>query len=146
LMAGAMDRVLEMSVMFAGDRMQFGRPLGKFQALQQLISVMAEQTFAAKMAANIGFSADNWKANPATAAIAKSRTSESAAIVAANSHALHGAIGATEEFDLQLYTRRLHEWRYAFGGETYWNQRIGRKLLASGNASVLDDIRAMVSH
>ena len=44
-------------------------------------------------------------------AVAKARTSEAAVTVAAIAHAVHGAIGITEEFDLQLYTRRLHAWR-----------------------------------
>ena len=39
-------------------------------------------------------------------------------------------MGITEEGDLQLYTRRLHEWRIADGAERHWNQVIGEALLA----------------
>jgi enoyl-CoA hydratase/carnithine racemase len=63
------------------------------------------------------------------AAMAKARTSEAAVLVANHAHALHGAIGVTEEYGLQLFTRRLHEWRMAHGSEAYWNQRIGEELL-----------------
>ncbi|MCY1547718.1 hypothetical protein D9M68_837880 [compost metagenome] len=58
-------------------------------------------------------------------------------LVASTAHALHGAIGVTEEFDLQLYSRRLHEWRMADGSETYWNRIVGEALLGSATPSVL---------
>ena len=145
LMAGAMERVLEMTVEFAGDRNQFGRPIGKFQAVQQLLSVMAEQSYSAKMAAELGCQSTGWQADPHLAALAKSRCSEAAKVVAANAHAVHGAIGATDEYDLHLFTRRLHQWRNGFGSEGYWNKRLGEMVLASDNNRVLDDIRDRLS-
>jgi acyl-CoA dehydrogenase len=74
------------------------------------------------------------------AAVAKARASEAAGLVADTAHAVHGAIGVTQEYDLQLYTRRLRAWRVAHGSEAHWNQRIGEQVLA-GTASVLDTIR-----
>ena len=56
--------------------------------------------------------------------------------VADIAHAVHGAIGVTEEFDLQLYTRRLREWRLAAGSESYWHERIGAEALADGADAV----------
>ena len=53
-MVGALERVLELSVAFANQREQFGRPIGKFQAVQHQLAVMAEQVAAARMAAQIG--------------------------------------------------------------------------------------------
>ena len=50
---------------------------------------------------------------------------EAATRVAATAHAVYGAIGISEEHDLQLFTRRLHEWRLADGSETYWNRLLG---------------------
>ena len=144
-MAGAMDRAFELTVQFANDRSQFGRPIGKFQAVQQMVSVMAEQTFAAKMAAETGCQATGWMPDAMRAALAKSRTSEAAVQVCANAHAVHGAIGATEEYDLQLFTRRLHEWRRAYGSESYWNRFIGEAILKSDNNRIVDDIRHNLS-
>ena len=46
-------------------------------------------------------------------------------------HALHGAIGVTAEYDLQLWTRRLHEWWLAHGSEAHRNTVVGRQELAS---------------
>jgi acyl-CoA dehydrogenase len=130
--AGALDRVLALTLQFANDRVQFGRPLGKFQAIQHQLAVMAENVAAARMAAQIGFdSAGPWPL-PMRAAAAKARTSEAAALAGPMAHAIHGAIGITAELDLQLYTRRLHEWRADFGSEHAWNRAIGRALVASG--------------
>jgi acyl-CoA dehydrogenase len=124
-------------VRYANERSQFGRPIGKFQAVQQQISQMAELVAAARMAAQLGASAPSHVPDPLLAAVAKARTSEAVVPVAAIAHAVHGAIGITEEYDLQLYTRRLHEWRAAFGSETYWNLRIGEALLREATPSLV---------
>lgn len=141
--AGALERVLALTLQFANDRVQFGRPLGKFQAIQHQLAVMAENVAAARMAAQIGFdSASSWPL-PMRAAAAKARTSEAAALAAPMAHAIHGAIGVTAELDLQLYTRRLHEWRADFGSESAWNRAIGRALVAGGQ-SALDFMRTAI--
>lgn len=129
-MAGAMEQLLAMTIEYANVRVQFGKPIGKLQAIQQQLSIMAEQVYAAKTAARLGLSASGAMASPIHAAIAKARVSEAAVAVGAISHAVHGAIGVTEEYDLQLYTRRLSEWRGQFGGESYWSQELGRIVVA----------------
>ena len=130
-LAGAMERVLHLTVAFANERVQFGKSIGKFQAIQHQLAVMAEHVTAAHMAAEIGCAGDGPLPDPLRAALAKARTSEAAVIAANTAHAVHGAIGITAELDLQLYTRRLHEGRADFGGETHWNRILGRALLAS---------------
>lgn len=129
-MAGAMDRLSEMTIAYANERSQFDKPIGKLQAIQQQLSVMAEHSCAARTAAMIGLSGSTWRVETLHAAVAKTRAGEAAAVVAAISHAVHGAIGVTEEYDLQMFTRRLHEWRGHYGGETWWNRRLGEALLA----------------
>jgi acyl-CoA dehydrogenase len=57
LMAGAMERALDTAVTYAGERKQFGRPIGKFQAVQQNLAVMAGQVAAAGAAADAGVEA-----------------------------------------------------------------------------------------
>jgi acyl-CoA dehydrogenase len=130
-MAGAMERITAMTVSYANDRSQFGKPIGKFQAIQQQVSVMAEQTFAARAAALFALSGSSWKVDPFRAAVAKSRAGEAASVVAAIGHAVHGAIGVTAECDLQMLTRRLHEWRGCYGGQGYWNRQLGTALIES---------------
>ncbi len=131
-LAGTMQRVLELSVAFVNQREQFGRPLGKFQAVQHQLAVMAEQVTAAHVAARIGCSGSGLEPVPLRAAMAKARSSEAATFAATIAHAVHGAIGVTAEFDLQLYTRRLHEGRADFGAEQHWQRVLGRALLAGG--------------
>ena len=132
LMAGAMQRVLDMTLTHAGDRVQFGKPIGKFQAVQQQLAVMAEQVFAARIAAQLGCASPGWRPQPALAALAKARAGEAAERVVAIAHAVHGAIGITAEHDLQLHTRRLQSWRSDFGAPPYWHAQLGAQLLAAG--------------
>jgi acyl-CoA dehydrogenase len=141
-LAGAMQRVLQLTVAFANDRVQFGRSIGKFQAIQHQLAVMAEHVTAAHMAAEIGCAGAGPLPQPLRAALAKARASEAAALAANTAHAVHGAIGITAELDLQLHTRRLHEWRADFGAETHWHRVLGRALLASGSGLALDFMRA----
>ncbi|MBN9405367.1 MAG: acyl-CoA/acyl-ACP dehydrogenase [Burkholderiales bacterium] len=142
LLSGAMSRVFEMTLQYCNDRVQFGRSLGKFQAVQHQLSVMAEHTAAASMAAEAAFQGDGKAPSLLAAAMAKSRTSEAAMVVASTAHALHGAIGVTEEFDLQLLTRRLHEWRMAHGSEACWHKVVGEQVLA-GTLSLADFVRSV---
>lgn len=140
LIAGAMDRVLAMTLDYANQRAQFGKPIGRFQAVQQQISVMAEQVWAARMAAQLAFQGEDGLPRPLLAALGKARASQAVPPVADIAHAVHGAIGVTEEYDLQLYTRRLRAWRLAAGSESHWHERIGADVLAS-NADALTYLR-----
>ena len=124
-LAGALLAVFKRTLQYANDRNQFGRPIGKFQAIQHQLSVMAEHAFAARMAAQIGCRSATAQPERLRVAVAKARTSEAALEVAALSHSIHGAIGFTAEFDLQLFTRRLHAWRQAGGSESYWHDVVG---------------------
>ena len=144
--AGAIGRVFSMTLNYANDRVQFAKPIGKFQAVQHQISVMAEHAAMARMAARIGCDSISYLPHERRVAIAKSVTSEAAASVAALGHALHGAIGMTEEHDLQLYTRRLHEWRLCAGTESYWQRELGAALLEARGMSALDFVRGSLNN
>lgn len=141
-LSGALRAVFDRTLAYANDRQQFGRPIGKFQAIQHQLALMAEHVFAARMAAQIGCRAEGIVPDRLNVAVAKARTSEAALEVASMAHAIHGAIGFTAEFDLQLYTRRLHAWRQAAGSESYWHGVAGRHHLDNGHALVVDTIRA----
>jgi acyl-CoA dehydrogenase len=143
LLAGAMKRAFDLTIGYANERIQFGKAIGKFQAIQHQLSIMAEHVAAARMAAESAFAAGDPLPSVSACALAKARTSEAAQLVASIAHAVHGAIGVTEEYDLQLYTRRLHEWRMAHGSETYWHRVIGESLLASMQRSSVDFVRSL---
>jgi alkylation response protein AidB-like acyl-CoA dehydrogenase len=137
--SGAADRVLAMTVTYAGERSQFGKPIGRQQAIQQQLAVMAEDCVAVRMAVELAAASD--APDSLRVAAAKSVASAAAPRVANTAHGVHGAIGISAEYDLQLYTRRLHEWRAALGSETRWNRELGHAALAS-HAPVLDWTRA----
>lgn len=138
--AGAADRLLEMSAAYANERVQFGKPIGRQQALQQNLAIMAEDAVAARIAAQLG-AASGLPPKLAAAAAAKVTASSVAARIAATAHAVHGAIGVSAVFDLQLLTRRLHEWRLADGSEGYWSKLLGGVRMKNERGSV-DFIRA----
>lgn len=141
LIAGAADRVFEMTLAHANQREQFGKPIGRFQALQQQISEVAELVFGARMATEMACRSQDWQPTPMLAALAKSQTSQAVARVSAVAHAVHGAIGVTHEYDLQLFTRRLNEWARVGGGQSYWAEQLGREVLAS-KQNTLDFVRS----
>jgi acyl-CoA dehydrogenase len=128
-MAGALSRVFQRTLQYANERQQFGRPIGKFQAIQHQLAVMSEHVFAARMAAQLGCSGAGVVPERLRVATAKARCSEAALVVSELAHAIHGAIGFTEEYDLQLFTRRLHAWRQTAGSEAYWYGVAGEALL-----------------
>ncbi len=136
LIAGAADRVFEMTLTYANQRVQFGKPIGKFQAVQQQISEMAELAFSARMASEMSCRSDSWQPAPMLAALAKCQASHAVTRITAYAHAVHGAIGVTHEYDLQLYTRRLNEWSRAGGGANYWASVLGEHALKSGETAV----------
>jgi acyl-CoA dehydrogenase len=136
LLAGAARGALAAAVGYAGERVQFGRPIGRFQAVQQQLALAAAEVAAASAAASAaaGAAADGICSEPARFAIAaaKSRTSEAAGVVARVAHQVHGAIGFTREHRLRLLTTRLWAWRDEDGSEAEWNAQIGASVLAAG--------------
>ena len=142
-LSGALMAVFERTLQYANDRNQFGRPIGKFQAIQHQLAVISEHVFAARMAAQIGCRAEGFSPELLRVAVAKARTGEAALEVASLSHSIHGAIGFTAEFDLQIFTRRLHAWRQVGGSESYWHDVLGNALLDARDSLALDLIRTV---
>jgi acyl-CoA dehydrogenase len=132
-MTGALEKILEQSVQYALDRVQFGRPIAKFQAIQHNLAILAGEVAAASAAADAAAEAC---ALPETAmseiAIAKVRCGEAAGTGAAIAHQVHGAMGFTYEHSLHHATRRLWAWREEFGNEAVWAARLGRMVAERG--------------
>jgi len=140
-----MGRVLDMALHHVNERQQFGRSLGKFQAIQQQLSMLAERTVAAQVAARIGLSAPGLTLDRCRVGVAKSVAHEAAGLSAAVAHAVHGAIGISQEHDLQLYTRRLKRWQISFGSDGYWARHVGEARLAAGEGTSVDFIRSRLA-
>ena len=134
--AGALEKILAMTVQYAGERRQFGRPIAKFQAVQHHLAVLAGHTASACAALEAAAGAPDFLA----VAAAKAGASESAGEAAAIAHQVHGAIGFTAEHSLHRLTKALWAWREEFGNETYWNSRLGARMAARGGERLWPEI------
>jgi acyl-CoA dehydrogenase len=131
-MAGALERTLEYGLQFANERIQFGRPIGKFQAIQHMLALLAGQVAASSAAVDAAVEACRVTPNEFAVSVAKSRSGEAAGKSAEIAHQVHGAMGYTHEHNLHYSTRRLWSWRDEFGNESYWQSRLGRSVAAKG--------------
>ena len=135
MMSGALEKAMDLATTYAQERVQFGRPISKFQAVQQNLAVLAGQTAAAVAAANLGIEAlgkTSAERETFLIAVAKTRVGEAATLACEIAHQVHGAIGFTKEYALQLSTRRLWSWREEFGSDPEWAARVGVHACANG--------------
>ncbi|MGE0152557.1 MAG: acyl-CoA dehydrogenase family protein [Reyranellaceae bacterium] len=135
-MAGAAQRVLEIALDYARERKQFGRPIGNFQAIQQLLAELAGQVASLQSAAESAGDAAAAGDLGFPIAAAKVRAGESAGRIAAMAHQVLGAMGFTYEHRLHHFTRRLWVWRDDYGGDGAWAAEIGRAVAQAGPQSL----------
>ena len=145
LMAGAMGRALALSIEHVNTRQQFGRPLGKFQAVQQSLAVMACEVAAvdaaaAALAARLDATGLSAEAADFEIAAAKLRANRAVGVVTAIAHQVHGAIGFTREYDLHRVTVPLMRWRSEHGHDAVWAGRLGRQVAALGGRGLWEDL------
>ncbi|NDU77079.1 acyl-CoA dehydrogenase [Actinomadura sp. DSM 109109] len=126
-LTGAMARALDLSVRYAGEREQFGRPIGRFQAVQQMLAELAGEAAVADVAVRAAVRVPD----PVAVAAAKANASRAAGTVAAIAHQVHGALGVTEEHPLRQVTLRLWAWRDEYGDEAAWADDLGAALAAA---------------
>ncbi|HZT50686.1 MAG TPA: acyl-CoA dehydrogenase family protein, partial [Stellaceae bacterium] len=131
-MAGALEAVLELTVRYANERVQFGRPLARFQAIQQQVAVLATNVAAAGVACDAAIAAAAAGSGELAIAAAKARINEAATAAAAIAHQVHGAMGFTAEHPLHRFTTRLWAWREEFGDESFWWARLGATAAEAG--------------
>jgi acyl-CoA dehydrogenase len=136
LIGGALQRAMEMAIDHANTRIQFGKPLGKQQAVQQSLALFAEEVAAIAVASQAAACARDSGDAAFEIACAKLRANRAAGNGAAIAHQVHGAIGFTAEYPLHHYTRKLIEWRSAVGNDLYWAEQVGTFAIAQGGAVV----------
>lgn len=141
-MAGALDRTLEHCLVWVNDRVQFGRQIGKFQAIQHQMAILASETAAATAAVDQAIEASGDGPDFLTIAVAKARVGEAAGKGANIAHAVFGAMGFTREHTLHFSTRRLWAWRNEFGGEAHWQGELGRLFAARGGNRLWETLTA----
>jgi acyl-CoA dehydrogenase len=136
-LCAALDRILAMSVAHATERTQFGRPLAKFQAVQNLVADIAAETALAR-AATDGALAEalrtDWSSDALEflVAVARSCAGHAASVVVRNAHQVHGAIGTTREHRLHEFTTPALAWRSEFGSVQHWDDRLTDIATAEG--------------
>jgi len=126
---GNIQRVLEMTVDYAKDRKQFGRPIGSFQVIQHYCADMATDVDSARF---VTYQAA-WMLNEGLpcakeVAVAKAWISEASQRVFALAHQIHGAIGVTVEHDLHYYTRRAKAAELAFGDADFYREVVASEM------------------
>ncbi len=130
-MRGALEHMLALTVEYANTRVQFGKPLGKQQAVQHQLALMAEEVAAAGVAVDFAaarFGSASSAARKEAVAVAKLRAGEATGKAAEIAHQIHGAIGFTQEYQLQRYSRRAWAWRDECGNEDEWALWLGRQV------------------
>jgi len=134
---GALDAAAELTVAHTRERVQFGRPLSKFQAVQHALAQMAGEIERARAATELAVAAatDHGFDSPQTdyaVTVAKVVLGRVVPAVATVAHQLHGAIGVTIEHPLWSATNRAHSWIDEFGSTGHYARRLGRLALDNG--------------
>ncbi len=132
---GALDAAAAMTVAHTTERVQFGRPLSKFQAVQHALAEMAGEieraramaTLAVAAASDYGFAAPQTEYALTTARVAVGRAVTQVTTIA---HQLHGAIGVTDEHPLWTATTRAQSWAAEYGTTVGHARRLGRMALS----------------
>ena len=127
---GGAQFVLEMAVQYAKDRVQFGRPIGSFQAIKHKCADMLLEVESAKSAAYYA----GWCASelndelPSVASLAKAYCSEAYFHAAAENIQIHGGIGFTWEHPAHLYFKRAKSSELLFGDPTYHRELLAQRI------------------
>lgn len=124
-MSGGGQKVLDMTVEYAKQRTQFGRPIGSFQAIQHHCANMAVDVEGSKFITHQAA----WKLSEGIdadkdVAMAKAWVSDALRRVCALGHQSHGAIGFTKEHDMQLYSRRAKAAEVIFGDTDFHLEKV----------------------
>jgi alkylation response protein AidB-like acyl-CoA dehydrogenase len=127
---GGAQRVLDMSVEYAKTRIQFGRPIGSFQAIKHKCADMLLEVESAKSAAYYAgwAAAEDNEELPVTACLAKAYCSEAYFHAAAENIQIHGGIGFTWEHDAHLYFKRAKSSELILGDPSYHRELLAQRI------------------
>ncbi|MBV8234382.1 MAG: acyl-CoA/acyl-ACP dehydrogenase [Acidimicrobiia bacterium] len=127
---GGAQRCLDMSVDYAKVRVQFGRPIGSFQAIKHKCADMLLEVESAKSAAYYaGWAAAELNDElPTVASLAKAYCSDAYFHAAAENIQIHGGIGFTWEHDAHLYFKRAKSSQLLLGDPTYHRELLAQRI------------------
>ncbi len=129
-MVGGAQFVLEESVQYAKDRVQFGRPIGSFQAIKHKCADMLLEVESAKSAAYYAgwAAAEGNDEVPVVASLAKAYCSDAYFHAAAENIQIHGGIGFTWEHNAHLYFKRAKSSEILLGDATYHRELLAQRI------------------
>ena len=135
---GGMERIVEIVLRHVAERVQFGRPIGRFQAVQHLVSDIAAETAlgrAATDAAVARASATNWTDPGMLCAVgvAKSCVGHGSSVVVRGAHQVLGAIGTTLEHELHTLTKPILARRSEYGSLHEWDETLTSLAVSAGH-------------
>lgn len=142
MMAGAVEVTLASSVEYVNQRVQFGRPIGKFQAIQQALAQLAGAATSSQCVTLAAFSSVAGRPDRFEVGVAKIRAGQAAGLAPSIAHQVHGAIGFTWEHTLHYATQRLWSWRAEYGTEAWWAAQLGRAAVTRRSAHMWPDVTA----
>jgi alkylation response protein AidB-like acyl-CoA dehydrogenase len=142
-LVGIGEQLLEMTVQYVKDRVQFGRPIGSFQAVKHKCATMRLWVQASTAATYYAaMSVDEHADDRARAvSVAKAYTSDAICRAAGEALQLHGGVGFTWEHDLHLYIRRARTNAMLYGGVTHHRELLCRAVEQSGAGSASNQRR-----
>jgi acyl-CoA dehydrogenase len=141
LMAGALERVRDLTVAYTNDRHQFGRPVARFQLVQEHLVHLAQDAALLGMAADAAVRATVKGDGAFEVSAAKALAGAAATSGTRAAHQAHGAMGMTREYPLHHVTRRLWSWRREYGQAHRWELEVGRHAVSAG----ADDLYPLVT-
>jgi len=128
-MVGGAQQVLDMTVAYAKERVQFDKPIGSFQSIQHKCANMVTDVDGARYITYLAaWKMDQGIRQAAEVSMAKAWTSEAARRVCAEGHQIHGGIAFTKDHDLGLYLRRAKAAELNFGEARYHRELVASKL------------------
>ena len=127
---GGAQRCLDMSVEHAKQRVQFGRPIGSFQAIKHKCADMLVQVESARSASYYAgcVAAEDGDELPLVASLAKAYCSDAYFHCAANAIQIHGGVGFTWEYDVHLYFKRARSTEIFLGDAAYHRELVARRM------------------
>lgn len=140
--AGALEAGFQLAIDHVNTRVQFGKPLAKFQAVQQALAEASSEIAAVGASAQAAAAAFDAGDASFEIAAAKLRTNRAIEIAVPILHRVHGAIGFTMEYPLNRYTRRLMGWRSEFGNDAFWARALGERVARGGGTGLWREITA----
>jgi acyl-CoA dehydrogenase len=140
--AGALEAAFTLTLEYVNARVQFGKPLAKFQAVQQAMAELSVETAAIDASGQALATAMDFGDYGLEVAAAKLRANIAIERSFPIAHRLHGAIGFTMEYSLQRFTRRLMGWRGEFGNDAFWSEKLGRTVAAIGGSALWPELAA----